>query len=372
MERTDRMGGSPPSAHLTFRTRPFRPARWLPGAHLQTLAGKFLRGDPALPVERLRLETPDDDFVDLDLGPDPDSEAPVVLILHGLEGSTRRPYVRVTMDALTRAGMRAIGMNFRSCSGVPNRRARFYHSGDTEDLSHVLDVLRNRHPGRPLGALGFSLGGNVLLRHLGELGSAGLDRLSAAVAISVPYDLNEGSRMLESGWMGRIYTRYFLRSLQEKARLKGGLLRGVVDLERILTARTLREFDDAATAPLHGFPNADVYYRMASSKPVLGAIRVPTLMIHAIDDPFLPRDAVPHAEAAESPWLRASFQPRGGHVGFVEDGAPWRPTFWAETEAVRYLSTLLRERSSEDSGTSDATRRPPAVPTPRRGAPPPG
>ncbi len=336
----------PPPAHRAFRSRPFRPAPWLPGSHFQTLAGKFLRSRPELDVERWRIDTADGDFLDLDVGPEPEPGAPVVLILHGLEGSTRRPYVRVTMSALTRAGIRAVGMNFRSCSGVPNRRARFYHSGETGDLSLVLDMLRDRFPGRPLGALGFSLGGNVLLRYVGERGESVPPELRAAVAISVPYDLAEGAKMLEVGLMGRIYTHYFLRSLQQKAQAKRELLRGLVDLERILGARTLREFDDAATAPLHGFPSADEYYRMASSKQVLPAIRVPTLLLHAMDDPFLPPKAMPQREVAANPWLLASFPARGGHVGFVERAPPWSPSFWVEAEAVRYLETILREPST--------------------------
>ena len=203
MDRSQRVGRSPPSSHLGFQCRPYRPAIWLPGAHLQTLAGKYLRGDPPVAVERSRLETRDGDFLDLDVGVETAPTAPIVLILHGLEGSSRRPYVRVTMLALARMGIRPIGMNFRSCSGEPNRRARFYHSGEIGDLSFVLAELARRFPGRPMGALGFSLGGNVLLRYLGELGERAAQHLSAAVAISVPYDLAEGAVMLETGLMGR-------------------------------------------------------------------------------------------------------------------------------------------------------------------------
>lgn len=342
LKQADRTKPTPPQAHLAFQGSPFHPVRWLPGPHLQTLAGKLLRPRVELGLERLRIETPDGDFLDLDLGPDPGAEAPFVVVLHGLEGSTRRAYVRTAMAALTRAGMRAIGMNFRSCSGVPNRRARFYHSGETGDISFVLDLLREKFPGRTFGALGFSLGGNVLLRYLGEKGDSPPPCFLGAAAISVPYDLTEGSRMLEVGWMGRIYTRYFLRSLQKKARAKRHLLNGVVDLDRILEARNLREFDEAATAPLHGFRDAREYYRQASSGPVLPAIRVPTYLLHAMDDPFLPGHAVPHEAVDENPWLVASFSGRGGHVGFVGAGPPWRPIFWAETEAIRYLATILK------------------------------
>ena len=341
LKQADRTRPTPPQAHVEFRGRRFRAAPWLPGAHLQTLAGKVLRPKRELALESLRIDTPDGDFLDLELGPDPGDQAPFVLILHGLEGSTRRPYIRMAMSALTEAGMRAIGMNFRSCSGVPNRRARFYHSGETGDIGFVIEVLRSVFPGRPFGALGFSLGGNVLLRYLGEQRDDPPPLLLAAAAISVPYDLTEGSKMLESGWMGRVYTHYFLRSLQEKARAKRHLLREIVDFDRILESRTLREFDEAATAPLHGFQDAGEYYRMASSKPILTSIRVPTCLIHALDDPFLPARSVPREAVDLNPWLMGSFSPSGGHVGFVERGVPWQPTFWAETEAVRYLGAVL-------------------------------
>ncbi len=333
---------TPPWSHSRFESRLFHPAAWLPGGHLQTLAGKFLRPRPHLAVERLRVETPDADFLDLDLGPDPGPRAPLVLVLHGLEGSTRRRYVRAAMSALTSVGMRAIGMNFRSCSGVPNRRARFYHSGETGDISLVLDLLHERYPGRPLGALGFSLGGNALLRYLGEKGDTPPPYLSGTAAISVPYDLAEGSRMLESSRMGRIYTGYFLRSLQDKARAKRELLSEVVDFEAILRARTLREFDAAATAPLHGFADAEEYYRQASAGPILPSIRVPTHLLHALDDPFLPASAVPTEAIDENSWLVGSICRRGGHVGFIERGPPWHASFWAELEAMRYLATVLQ------------------------------
>lgn len=338
---------TPPLAHIRHCSRPFTASPWLPGAHLQTLGARLLRKPPPLELERIRLDTPDGDFLDLDLGPDPRPTAasgnpPIVLILHGLEGSTRRAYVRATMGAVSDAGMRAVGMNFRSCSGVPNRLARFYHSGETGDLTLVLKHLQEMFPGRGFGAVGFSLGGNVLLRYLGELGDSAPCPLAAAAAISVPYDLAEGSGMLEAGWMGRRYASYFLGSLQGKARAKRHLLAPVVDLDRLLAARTLREFDDVATAPLHGFRDAAEYYRQASSKPVLTSIRVPTHLLHAMDDPFLPERAVPHQEVAENPWLLASFPARGGHVGFVERGSLRQPTFWAESEAVRYLAEILR------------------------------
>ncbi len=332
---------SPPSLHREHQVRPFRPALWLPGPHLQTVGGKFLRPRPALELTRTRLRTPDGDFLDLDLAPDPDTDGPVVLILHGLEGSTGRGYVRLAMHELARRGILAVGMNFRSCSGEPNLRPRFYHSGETGDLALVVRELQRRYPGRPLGALGFSLGGNVLLKYAGELGDDAPERLGALATISVPFDLTAGTRAIESGAMGRLYTHYFLRSLHRKTRAKEALLEDLLDLEKVLAARTLREYDDAATAPLHGFPGAQRYYQEASSARFLHRIRVPTLLLQATDDPFLPLEALPREAMDRNPHLLPALTAAGGHVGFVGGPGPWKPDFWAEAEAARYLARLL-------------------------------
>jgi uncharacterized protein len=330
--------------HRGFSPRPFRPALWLPGAHLQTVGGKFLRPHPDPGLESLRIETPDGDFLDLEVGPEPRPGAPVVLVLHGLEGSSRRGYVRVAMVELHRRGLRPVGLNFRSCSGEPNLQPRFYHSGETGDLAHVLEVLADRFPGRPLGALGFSLGGNVLLKYLGEEGD-GQDRgspsLQAAATVSVPFDLSAGARVIEEGFMGKVYTRYFVRSLQEKLRSKEPVLRELLDLEAAMAAATLREYDEVATAPLHGFPDAESYYRASSSLGFLLRIRTPALLLQSGDDPFLPPGSLPIREVEENPFLLGAFTRAGGHVGFVAGARPWRPRFWAEEEAARYLAGAL-------------------------------
>lgn len=321
-------------------SRPFRPSPWLPGPHLQTLGGKLLRPGPTLPMERVRLQTPDGDFLDLDLGPDPGAAAPVVVVLHGLEGSSRRRYVRSTLQALFREGLRGVAMNFRGCSGEPNRRARSYHSGETGDLELVVSHLQGRFPERDLGAVGWSLGGNVLLKHLGEEGDGAPEGLKAAAAISVPFDLAAGSRRLEEGLWGRLYTYYFLRKLRRKLRLKRDLLEGVIDLEKALKAPTLWSFDEAATAPLHGFRSAADYYRRSSSSRFLGRIRTPTLLIQARNDPFLPAERIPESAVEGNPDLASLFTDEGGHVGFVE-GSPWAPGFWAEDQAARFLARRL-------------------------------
>lgn len=326
---------------MSFQPEPFRAAWWLPGAHAQTIAGRALRPLDLLPLERERLDTPDGDFVDLDFTPEPSVHArnrPVALVLHGLEGSARRGYAYLTYRELARVGIRGIGLNFRSCSGEPNRLPRFYHSGDTDDLRHVAAQLRARFPDRPLGAVGFSLGGNALLKYLGEEGAGAAVR--AAAAVSVPYDLDAGERHLAQDPVSRVYVRHFLKSLRAKAAAKGPALRERCDYDRVVRARSFREFDDAATAPLHGFASAVDYYTRSSSIRFLDRIRVPTLLVHALDDPFLPAASLPSEAVRANPNLVAAWTPHGGHVGFIA-GTLRRPDFWAERQAAAFLAQQL-------------------------------
>jgi len=329
---------------MNFRPRTFRPARWAPGPHLQTLGARLLRPSEGPLVERERLWTPDGDFLDLDWAPDTVEGAPIVLVLHGLEGSAQRRYIRNVARELVRAGVRPVALNFRGCSGEPNLAPHFYHSGKTDDPELVLRILRERHPGRHIGALGFSLGGNVLLKLLGDRADGGRGLVDAAAVISVPYDLAAGCSLLERSAMGRFYTSYFLRSLQAKVRLKNGMLAEFLDLNAARMARTIREFDDLVTAPLHGFESAAAYYAESSSVRYLEGVGVPTLLLHAEDDPFLPPDFIPRKQAEGSPLLHLALQSRGGHVGFLE-GTPSRPSFWAEEESARFLGEYLRNGS---------------------------
>lgn len=325
-----------------FVPDPFRPATWLPGPHAQTVAGRWLRRPGGVELRRERVRTADGDELLLDrVVPDgvaePPEDAPVVLVLHGLEGSSASAYVLETARALAERGMAAYALNFRGCGGEPNLRARMYHAGETEDPATVLDLLARRHRG-PLGAVGYSLGGNVLLKYLGERGTG--TPVRAAAAVSVPFDLAAGSDALEESRMGRVYMGVFVRSLQAKLRGRRDVA-GRCDVERALASRTFRGFDDAATAPLHGFAGADDYYGRSSSARFLHAVRVPTLLVHSADDPFLPPAAIPRAAAEENPCLTAVWTERGGHVGFVA-GPPWRPRFWAEAQVARFLAGRLR------------------------------
>lgn len=322
-----------------FEVPEFKAPLWLPSPHAQTIGGRLLRRPVSMRLQRERLETPDDDFLDLDFAP-PIAGAPIVLLLHGLEGSAQRGYAINTYNALAVLGVGAVGLNFRSCSGEPNRTSRFYHSGETEDIRFVLQTLKARYPDAPIGAVGFSLGGNALLKFLGEEGDAARSLVRAAVAVSVPYDLAAGDQFLNSTVMGRFYTRVFLKPLVEKMVAKQHLLNGACDMERARKARSFREFDDAVTAPLHGFASADDYYTRSSSWQFISRIRVPTLLLHAEDDPFLPPQYIPRAEISGNPLVNASIQKKGGHVGFIH-GTPAHPQFWAETNAARFLAEQL-------------------------------
>jgi len=325
---------------MAFESSPFRPAAWASGPHAQTLLGRFLRPSVGPKYQRERIETPDGDFLDLDWAPEVDPSGPIALILHGLEGSSDRGNVRNVCRALMARGVNPVVLNFRGCGGEPNRLPRFYHSGETGDPRLVLSRIRARHPSRRLGAVGFSLGGNVLLKLLGEDAHGGAGLLDAAAAMSVPYDLAAGCRLLEQSRMGRAYSGHFLRSLHSKVRSKEAMLAPLLALDSVFSARTIWEFDDRATAPLNGFEDAAHYYRMCSSSGYLAAIRVPTLLLHAEDDPFLPVDSIPVQALLENPRLSMVRQRHGGHVGFLE-GTPWAPRFWGDEEVARFLADQL-------------------------------
>lgn len=348
---------------ISFTPRPFRPAWWLPGAHAQTIGGRYVRPPHGVHYRRERVETPDGDFLDLDFAtvdgaPPAGDDAPLCLVIHGLEGSAQSSYVLETCRALAEHGIRAAAMNFRSCSGELNRTARFYHAGDTADLAFVLDLLAARFPSATLLAVGFSLGANQLLKYLGELGDA--SRIRAAVAVSVPYDLGRGADKLWSTFMGRVYTRHFVGRLVGKYRRKRAAAGGAppgpeLRADRILKSRSFREFDDALTARLHGFRDADDYYTTSSSAQFVHAIRVPTLLVQALDDPFVDESALPLEAIDANPMLHRAFVPHGGHVGFIS-GPPHRPWFWAEREAARFLAHAASAWAKRPPSVRETTR----------------
>jgi len=326
----------------------FRPAWWLPGPHLQTVWGRLTRPRRGIPFRREVLPTPDGDelIVDHQEGP---AGSPRVVLLHGLEGSSFSVYIQAFLARIAARGWRATVMNFRSCARDPrdlsrmiaNRRPRLYHSGETADLDFLLRALAAREPGAPLAALGVSIGGNVLLKWLGEHPRDSL--LAAAAAVSVPYDLAAGSRHLE-GLTGRLYLEAFLRTLRRKAieaarRFPEAAAR--VNVEATHRSRTFYDFDDAATAPLHGFLGADDYYARSSSLGYLGRIQTPALCLSAEDDPFLPAAVLPRVRAAASPAVELVTTRSGGHIGFVGGAVPWKVRYWAEEYVMKWLAGKL-------------------------------
>jgi hypothetical protein len=316
-------------------TRPFVPAPGIAAPNAQTLYAAFARPNRAPPLHRERFELPDGDFVDLDSFEGPPG-APHVVALHGLEGSSRSGYVLAILRGAAERGWGATALNFRSCSGEPNRLARSYHSGETGDVLSVLKHLRQRLTG-PLYAVGFSLGANVLLRLLEETGEAA--PVHAAAALSTPFDLELCARTIDGpGPFQRLYCNVFLRNLKRKARAKLRRFPHAFDREALERASTLRAFDDAVTAPLHGFRDAAHYYAESSSGPRLHAIRRPTLLLSAVDDPMIPPEALPR-DTASNPHLHLVLTDKGGHVGFV-GGQLHRPDFWGEDQALAFLSKV--------------------------------
>jgi predicted alpha/beta-fold hydrolase len=282
---------------------------------------------------------PDGDFLDLDFMDGPVA-SPQLLVIHGLEGSSNRKYVRGLLALAAARGWRGVAMNFRSCSGAANRTPRLYHSGDSADLGWVIDELAKREPGAPILPVGVSLGGNVLLKWLGEEGESATDEVRAAVAISTPFDLAAAAKRMSTGLSG-LYSYFFLRTLKPKALRKAAEYSGLLDVEAIRRARTWRQYDEAVTAPLHGFKDAEDYWARCSSIHYLERVRRPALLINARDDPFIPASSLPEEPVKRSDWLVAEFTGRGGHAGFVGGRLPWRPRYWAEERAVEFLAEYV-------------------------------
>jgi predicted alpha/beta-fold hydrolase len=288
-----------------------------------------------------RWDTPDGDFIEVHRV-DAAVGAPRLFLLHGLEGTIRSHYVGGFFAEARRRGWGADLLVFRGCGAELNRARRFYHSGETTDLAFALERVLAEHPSSPIVLAGVSLGGNVLLKYLGELAENVAERVVAAAAVSVPFDLERGSRFISQGF-SRLYDRHFLRSLRKKAETK--LLRypDLFDSDALHRARTIYDFDDVVTAPVHGFQNAHDYYTRSSSLQWLSSIRRPTLLLSAIDDPFLPAAVLERVRevAAGNPCLELEFTDRGGHVGFVGGRVPWRPDYYAERRSGEFLADQL-------------------------------
>ena len=327
--------GDPPPQ---FIVEPFRPPFWARGPQSQTILSSLLRNSVQVPTSRERINTPDGDFLDLDFVPpeSKDPQTPLLIGLHGLEGSSESSYIKETLRLAVAVGYRAVGVNYRGCSGEPNLTTRMYHSGFTQDLEFLLDLFSQRWPEAPFVAVGFSLGANLLLKYCGQQPVQAASQLTAIAAVSPPFDLKIENPKMERGF-NRRYTQSFLKSLWEKLVPLQSRFESQVDFEAIRQATTLREFDDAFVAPIYGFRDADDYYDQSSSGRYLPDIRIPTLILRAIDDPFFDPKGIPYATFAANPWISASTPERGGHVGFMEK----RGRYWAERQAVRFFETCL-------------------------------
>ncbi|MEJ2397949.1 MAG: hydrolase [Gammaproteobacteria bacterium] len=308
----------------------FKPAWWMRGPHAQTIWSSFLRLNPRLKIEWQRVELPDGDFIDLSWsGP---REGWTVLLLHGLEGSVKSSYARGLMHALNQRGYRSCVMHFRGCSSQPNRLSKWYHSGQSEDPQRILEYLQDRMGIEVYAAVGFSLGGNVLLKWLGEQGSA--MPLQRAAVMSVPFRLADAAQRMGEGF-SQLYQWYLISSMQTKYKTKFASVPSPLDVN-IDTLNTFWEFDDKVTAPLHGFKSAEDYYSRASSRQFIPRIRVPTLILHARDDPFMNAHTSPQAdELPENVWLELT--EFGGHVGFISGVIPGLANYWGEKRLVEWI-----------------------------------
>jgi len=316
----------------------YLPARWLPGPHAMTVYAGVARVLPRPRAARVRWELPDGDFLDLDRIAGPSPDAPVLVICHGLEGSSRAPYVRGLAARAAARGLAVAALNFRGCSGAPNRLPRFYHSGETGDLALVVERLAAERPGRPIVLAGFSLGGNVVVKWMGERGAALPSEVRAGAAVSVPFDLARSAGAIDgTGFWLRVYRERFLRRLRAKALEKARRFPDRLDAPRIRAARSFADFDAAVTAPLHGFPSAGRYWAECSSGPFVAGVRRPLLLVSSLDDPMVPADTLPSEAARANPWVTLLATAAGGHVAFVA-GPPLGATYWAEARAVDFLA----------------------------------
>jgi predicted alpha/beta-fold hydrolase len=295
----------------------YRPPFWLPSGHLQTIYPATFISKPQVAYRRERWDAHDGDFIDVDFV-DGEAGKPFVVLFHGLEGSSHSHYARALMAALAQRGWSGAVPHFRGCSGEPNRAPRFYHSGDAAEVEWIVKALRARTTGR-FYAAGVSLGGNAMLRWLGEAGQ-GAAIVDAACAVSAPLDLAQGGAALSSG-LNMVYTRMFLQTLKPKCLAKLEQFPGLFDRDALLAARDLYAFDNVVTAPLHGYRDTEDYWDRASAKHVLGEIRVPTLVLNARNDPFLPGIHLPTRASA---MVTLEYPEHGGHVGFATGALPGR------------------------------------------------
>lgn len=325
------MSRTPPTYHAPT---------WLPGGHAQTLWPLLIKPHP-VKLRRERWTTPDSDFIDVDFL-DGAPNTPLLVLFHGLEGSSNSHYARSTAQACKKIGWRLALPHFRGCSGELNQRPRAYHSGDSEEIDWILRRLQHINEGQPVHAAGVSLGGNALLKWAGERGSAAAEQVSGVAAICAPLDLTACGHHLARGF-NRIYTQHFLKTLKAISSTRLRRHPGIFDEQRMLQAINLYQFDDAVTAPLHGFAGADDYWQRASAKPWLSSIAIPALVINPKNDPFLPARYLPKLTEV-SPSVRLENPAHGGHVGFVSGAFPGKLD-WLPQRLLHFFLDEIKIRS---------------------------
>lgn len=333
----------------------FRAPWWLPGGHLQTIwsalfARRSLNARAApLPWRRERWETPDGDFVDVDFSAVPvDVAAPLLVLFHGLEGSSSSHYAQAMAQVCAAKGWQLAVPHFRGCSGEPNRLLRAYHSGDTEEIGWMLQRMKQRGgPGGEVLAMGVSLGGNALARWAGLQREHAADVICAAAVVCAPLDLMAGGKRLGQGLNRLLYTRMFLRSLVPKALAKWVQSPDAFDKDALLRARDLRAFDDVFTAPVHGFKDAEDYWQRASAKPLLQEVRLPLLLLNARNDPFVPASSLPSTEDV-SEYIQLWQPAQGGHVGFASGRWPGHVLAMPMAVAAWLEQRLMEKQRSKE------------------------
>ncbi|MCB9232310.1 MAG: alpha/beta fold hydrolase [Bacteroidia bacterium] len=314
----------------------FRPPIWLKNGHTQTIWPALTRKVNAPDYVRERIELPDGDFVDLDwsrIG-----SRRLAVVLHGLEASAYEHYIMALVNALNKRGWDVLAMNFRSCSGEPNRKWSGYHSGHTIDLHHVINLVLEREDYDTRVLAGFSLGGNVSLKYAGEQGEALLGKLDAVAAVSVPIHLSSCAAKIGKTF-GGVYNRRFLGYFKEKLQTKAHLAPDPKIVDQIMGLTLLTDFDDLYTGPVHGFKDGEDYYQKSSSSGFLEGIKIPTLLLNALDDPFLTDYCFPKELAPKTPHFYLEVPIKGGHVGFVPSGS--RREYWTEKRVPDFFAEIL-------------------------------